>query len=84
MMKTMVIKVLVSKILMKYNMAFGADFEPDAGNSGFKWINYYSIEIGEAAQKIVRRPQEVTYSDRSALRDTFGQWYTAPNLITAH
>ncbi len=34
-------------------MAFGADFEPATGNSGFRLKNVTALEFGEAAQKIV-------------------------------
>ena len=37
------------------NMAFGADFETDTGNSGSMLINCHYLLIGEAAQKIVIR-----------------------------
>ncbi len=36
-----------------YNMAFGADFETDTGNSGSILINCKCLHLGEAAQKIV-------------------------------
>ncbi len=35
------------------NIALGADFEPDTGNSDFNRINYHRLYLGEAAQKSV-------------------------------
>ena len=37
------------------NMAFGADFEPDTGNSGSKRLNCHRLYLGEATQKNDKR-----------------------------